>query len=88
LKIPLAEVKKMSAYEFREWVARYNRQPFDSDYAVAARVCACLNNIYRDKKKRPKPYKVSDFMPVRQEPVENVEDTIRLWYAIAGGNDG
>jgi hypothetical protein len=56
---------EVDSHEFTEWMA-YNRlEPFGPQRGDlrAAIVAATIANVYRDKKKKPTPFKASDFMP-------------------------
>lgn len=41
---------------------------FERDVFGSAMVCSVLANIYRDSKKRPKPFTPADFMPTKAKP--------------------
>lgn len=57
-------LRSISWAEFIDWIAYSELEPFDEVRADirAASICATLANIHRNSKKRPQPFKISDFL--------------------------
>ncbi|MCB0073270.1 MAG: DUF4035 domain-containing protein [Caldilineaceae bacterium] len=60
----------MSGRELAEWMAFYQVEPFGDVRGdlQAGIVASTLANVYRDRKKKPKPYKPEEFMPKFERP--------------------
>jgi hypothetical protein len=55
----------ISSLELTEWQALASEEPFGDargDYQAGV-VASSIYNIYRDRDKKPEPFKVGDFMP-------------------------
>ena len=48
---------------------RYEREQYRSDFR-AGMVCSLIANVYRDAKRKPKPFTPEDFMPVTKRNQE------------------
>ncbi len=61
----------MSATELTQWMAYAAIEPFGERRADLriAQLCALIANVNRDRKRRPKPFSIEDFLLFR-EPVE------------------
>ena len=71
--------ERLSEEELTYWMAYNLISPFgDFRQDVAgAQICAVLANINRDKKKRPNPYEIRDFLPFnprKQQKKQTVEE--------------
>ena len=74
-----------------------NRDVLERDRTEAeyrsAMICATLGNLYRDEKKRKKPYQPKDFMPQREKKNEDKQSwedqlkIIEMLNAAMGGKD-
>lgn len=60
----------MSGRELAEWMAFYQVEPFGDVRGdlQAGIVASTLANVYRDRKKKPKPYNPEEFMPKFERP--------------------
>ncbi|MFA5693478.1 MAG: hypothetical protein WC907_07665 [Acholeplasmataceae bacterium] len=45
---------------------RYEREQYRADFR-AGMVCSLIANVYRDAKRKPKPFTPEDFMPVTKQ---------------------
>ena len=63
---------RMSACEFAEWQAYDSIEPFGDERADLRQgvIGSLLANIYRDKKKRSRPFEALDFMPIVRRNIE------------------
>ncbi len=54
----------MSITQLREWFAYSELEPFGEERADyrSAQICAMIANSVRDKKRKPTPYKVEEFL--------------------------
>ncbi len=83
----------MSSREFAEWIAYHQIEPFGEERADwrAGMIAATMANIFRDAKKRRKPYKPQDFMPKVEEKKEQTwQDQlqiVRMLNAAFGGKE-
>ena len=83
----------MSSREFAEWMAYYEIEPFGEERADwrAGMIAATIANIFRDTKKRRKPYKPQDFMPKLEEKREQTWQEqlqiVRMLNAAFGGKE-
>lgn len=87
---------KISSREFTKWIAEYKRNPWGEqrmDIRFSA-LMALLANVWRDSKKRPKPFTWEDFafdFGIPELPPErSVEDLIQvavMWTKAMGGID-
>jgi len=82
----------MSSYEFSEWMAYYNLEPFGEERADLrmAMLASLIANVNRDKKRRPNPFLPKDFMP-KFEHEEQTPDQqlafVEALNAMFGGKD-
>lgn len=65
--------------EFTEWLGYYDAYPWDMGFALLA---ALLGNIHRDKKTKPTPFGLSDFVPGMQ--IADDEDPGEVIFAKLG----
>ncbi len=58
----------LSSRQITEWMAYFALEPFGEERAdLRAALIACLiANANRDEKKHPQPFRVEEFMPVRE----------------------
>ncbi len=63
-----ALLASLSSRQISEWMAYFALEPFGEERAdLRAALIACLiANANRDEKKRPTPFRVEEFMPVRE----------------------
>ncbi len=57
-------LQEISWDEFLEWIEYASLEPFDetrADYRAAS-ICALIANVNRDRRSRPSPFQVSDFL--------------------------
>lgn len=66
---------------FNALVKRYSLD-LERQYHHAGLICSVLANIYRDPKKRKKPYTAQDFMPRKEKPRQTAEEMMRNAKAI------
>jgi hypothetical protein len=54
----------MNIRQFREWYAYAELEPFGDERADyrSAQICAMIANANRDRKRKPTPYKVEEFL--------------------------
>jgi hypothetical protein len=76
----LAEIDKLSASEFTQWMQYYAEHPFDADYKAAGIISSVIANVNRDPKKKSDAYMPEDFMPRRQESEEKRAETSKQMY--------
>lgn len=89
---------RISSQELSEWMAFYSLEPWGTevDDLRAGIIASTIANVNRDPKKRRKPYKAQDFMPVwggrggghekRQQTAEEQKRIIQMWNALLGGS--
>jgi len=74
--------------QYNALIERYIIEQENSDLRSAL-ICSLLANIYRDPKKRQKPYEPADFMPQRRprklKTDEQMRDDLTALNAILGG---
>jgi hypothetical protein len=85
-------LSEISSEELTEWMAYAELEPFGEERADlrSATVAAVIANANRDRKKRPQPYKVSDFMPKFDRQEQTEEDMLAVaeaWVKALGGRD-
>jgi len=61
-------LREMRPYELAEWIAFFGINPWGEERADlrAGIVASTLANVNRDPKRRPEPYRATDFMPYRR----------------------
>lgn len=71
---------------------QYEKDEWERQCCGPAQICAALANIYRDPKKRKKPYTVSDFMPstgIKKKKKQTAEEMlafVKMLNAAHGGS--
>lgn len=83
--------QRVDSHEFAEWMAYDRLEPFGPkrDDMRSAIIASILANVYRDKKRKPSPFTVEDFMPdfdeeYMEEYVMTPEETLERAKAIFG----
>lgn len=86
-------LREMSWFEFLEWEAFYQLEPFGEirdDYR-AAQIESALYNVWRDTKKHPQPFPIQDFLlkfgeePKKKQTVEEQKSMLLMIAATYSG---
>lgn len=85
-------LNEISSEELTEWMAYAELEPFGEERADlrSATVAAVIANANRDRKKRSRPYRVTDFMPKFGQQEQSEEDMLAVaeaWVKALGGKD-
>lgn len=88
-------LQRMSSKEITEWIAFYEMEPWgcEIDDQRSGIIASTFANGFRDKRKRKKPFQVSDFMPDRgpKKPVkkswQSMLALVEVMNAALGGDD-
>lgn len=81
---------RLTLAQFNALISRYNDEQRRRDYR-AAQICSVLAEIYRDRKKRVKPFSPQDFMvPEEKEEMDNpkMKRALERISQILGGENG
>jgi len=81
LRLADEEFWSLTLKQYEALVKRYALDIERQDYH-AGLICSVLANIYRDPKKRRKPYTAQDFMPRKEKPKQEPEEIMRKMKAI------
>jgi hypothetical protein len=60
-------LSELSTRQLAEWQAYYQLEPFGGEWHRTALLASLVANANRDAEKKPEPFKVDDFLPVRTE---------------------
>lgn len=71
-------LRHIDSSELSEWIAYDQLEGIPNSWLQHGNLCALIANMMRDEKKRPKPFKPSDFMPSFEEE-ETTEVDLTLW---------
>lgn len=85
------EFMEMTIHEFNVSIKGYFKREKNKSERIAA-VMALVANIYRNTKKRPKPYTIQDFLGTstkdkRQQTPEDMIAVMEMFVASMGGKD-
>lgn len=82
-------IGRLNARQLAEWEAFYTMEPrgeFRADLRLA-QLCQLTANIHRDSKKKPSPFKITDYLfdfSPKEDEKQSVDEMIDIMKSIAG----